>query len=103
MFPAPCQAAEFGLHLAQQGCPYWSQSMVRNTNERGIVILFLPSVNVPVAVGKGVPFGSLGRYVQQQLQTIFDLDSAEIGAIRVQFVKQRPVVCGAPLTDDGDP
>src|SRR5437588_8466752 len=42
MFLAHARRLNFGLHLAQQGCPCWSQSMVKNTNGRGIVILACP-------------------------------------------------------------
>ena len=68
-----------------------------------MLIRVLASVDVPMAVSRRMRFGSRGDRIQQHVQSVLGLDAAEIGAMRAQFSKQRSIVRGHSLADNGDP
>jgi len=56
----------------------------------------------PMSVGSGMSFSSGGHCVEQQLQTIFRINPAEISAVWPQFAEQRLIIRIHSLADDGD-
>ena len=55
-----------------------------------------------MGVGKGMRFGAGGDDVEQEIKAVLRLDAAEIGALRAEFAKERLVMSGNSLADDGD-
>ena len=46
--------------------------------------------------------GTGGDHVQQKVEAVLRLDTAEIGTVRAEFAKERLVMGGDSLADDGD-
>ena len=78
------------------------EGVVGDTSERGIVSRGLAAIDVPVSVRKRMRFGTGGDHVQQKFEAVLRLDTAEIGTVRAEFAKERLVMGGDSLADDGD-
>ena len=63
---------------------------------------FLAAIDVPVSVGSGMSFGPSSDCIQQRLQAMLGINLAEISAMGARFAKERFIVRGRALTDDGN-
>ena len=63
----------------------------------------LTAIDIPVAVGNGMRRSPRRDPREQQIESIVWFDMRKIGAVLAQIAKERRVIGGDPLADDGDP
>src|SRR5438132_3428383 len=101
-FRSHAGALDFRANFGGQSGAEGLDRVVGDTSERGIVSRVLSAIDVAMSVGKRMRLGTGGDHVQQKLEAVLRLDTAEIRTVRAEFAKEGLVMGGDSLADDGD-